>query len=221
MPSQGFTASGPAAPAVPCGIVFEVPARQQGIPPLEGPRRMQLEEAVAPTSGRAWDHPRLLLSLALGAWGWFLGTRLGTWTLGLDDVNLAIHETGHLVFSPFGEWMTVAGGTLFQLLVPLAFAAYFVRKGDRHAATVPLWWAGQNLFGIARYVSDARAQELPLVGGGEHDWTWMLYELDVLHRELEIGRSVHAAGILVVMGSVALGVWMARRPVSMEQPPSS
>ena len=172
---------------------------------------MHLQAATASSPERDWDHARLLLSLALGAWGWYLGAHPGTWTFGLDDVNLAIHETGHVVFSPLGEWLTVAGGTLFQLLVPLAFAAYFVRKGDRYAATVPLWWAGQNLFGVARYASDARSQELPLVGSGEHDWTWMLYELDVLHRELEIGRAVHAAGIVVVMGSVVLGVWLARR----------
>ena len=39
----------------------------------------------------------------------------------LDSVDLAIHETGHLVFAPFGEWMGMAGGTIFQLLVPIAF----------------------------------------------------------------------------------------------------
>jgi hypothetical protein len=172
---------------------------------------MHLEEVTPSTDLRVWSYPRLLLSLALGAWGWFLGTHPGTWSLGLDDVNLAIHEAGHIVFSPFGEWTTVVGGTLLQLLVPLAFMVYFASKGDRHAATVPLWWAGQNLFGIARYVSDARAQELPLVGGGEHDWTWMLYELGVLHRELEIGRMVHAAGIVVVLLSVVLGMMLARR----------
>jgi hypothetical protein len=39
----------------------------------------------------------------------------------------------------------------------------------------------------------------------------MLYELDVLHRDLEIGRAVHAAGIVVVLGSVGLGVWLERK----------
>lgn len=172
------------------------------------------------TTTREWSHPRLLLSLALGAWGWYLGAHPGTWSF-LDNINLPIHETGHIVFSPFGEWMAVAGGTLFQLIVPLAFVAHFVRAGDRHAATVPLWWFGQNLFNIARYVSDARAQELPLVGGGEHDWTWMLYELDVLHRDVEIGRAVHAAGIVVVLGSVVLGVLLARKPALADPPLSS
>ena len=60
--------------------------------------------------------------------------------------------------------MNVLGGTLFQLIVPLTFAGYFAMKHDWHAATVPLWWTGQNCWNIARYISDARAQDLPLVG---------------------------------------------------------
>jgi len=169
-----------------------------------------------------WNYPRLALSLVLGAWGWHLGTHPGTWTLALDDINLAIHEAGHLVFAPLGQWPGVAGGTLFQLIVPLVFCGYFLRTGDRHAATVPLWWTGQNLFGIARYVGDARAQELPLVGGGEHDWTWMLGELDLLHRDLDIGRAVHAAGIGVTMLAVVLGLVLARgRVVPLSEPASS
>ena len=87
----------------------------------------------------------------------------------LDSVDLAIHETGHLVFGPFGEVIGFAGGTLFQLIVPMAFVVYFFRRGDRHAATVPLWWVAQNCWNISVYVADARTQELPLVGGGEHD----------------------------------------------------
>lgn len=53
--------------------------------------------------------------------------------------------------------MQGAGGTLFQLIVPLAFVVYFWRRGDRHAASVPLWWVGQNCWNIARYVADAHA----------------------------------------------------------------
>ena len=35
----------------------------------------------------------------------------------LAGVDLAIHETGHLVFGPFGEFAGFAGGTLFQLIM--------------------------------------------------------------------------------------------------------
>ena len=86
----------------------------------------------------------------------------------LDAVDLAIHETGHLVFGPFGEFLGFLGGTLFQLIIPAAFAVSFWRRADRHGATVALWWVAQNCWNVSVYVRDARTQSLPLVGGGEH-----------------------------------------------------
>lgn len=163
---------------------------------------------------RRWDVPRLALTWALAAYGWFLATHPGHFGF-IDNIDLAIHETGHLAFAPFGEFMNVLGGTLFQLIVPLTFAGYFAMKHDWHAATVPLWWTGQNCWNIARYISDARAQDLPLVGGGEHDWLWILDEVDLLHRDLAIGRAVHGLGILLYLGSVIAGVILARRAVPM------
>ena len=73
---------------------------------------------------------------------------------------------------------------------------------------------GQNCWNIARYISDARAQDLPLVGGGEHDWLWILDELDLLHRDLAIGRAVHGVGILLYLVSVIAGVILARKPAA-------
>lgn len=60
----------------------------------------------------------------------------------LDALDLPIHETGHLVFAWGGEVITALGGTLFQLIVPLAFVVYFWRRGDRHAATDGLLGSG-------------------------------------------------------------------------------
>jgi hypothetical protein len=127
----------------------------------------------------------------------------------LDGIDLAIHETGHIVFGPFGEVIGFAGGTLFQLIVPAVFVSYFVRRGDRHAATVPLWWIAQNLWNISVYVRDARVQELPLVGGGEHDWAFLLGHFGLLAHDQGIGRSVHAVGTLIGLVAVAAGVLFA------------
>ena len=132
----------------------------------------------------------------------------------LDGIDLAIHETGHLVFGPFGEVVGFAGGTLFQLIVPMAFVWYFVKRADRHAATVPLWWIGQNLWNISVYVRDARAQELPLVGGGEHDWAYLLGRFGLLAHDQGIGRGVHAVGTIVCLVSVTGGVMLALRAPS-------
>ncbi len=129
----------------------------------------------------------------------------------LDDVDLAIHETGHLVFSWGGDVITALGGTLFQLIVPVAFVGYFARRRDWHAATVPLWWAGQNGWNIARYVADARAQELPLVGGGEHDWAFLLAEWDLLARDLVIANAIRVVAFGLMVGSAVLGWWIIHR----------
>ncbi len=129
----------------------------------------------------------------------------------LDDVDLAIHETGHLVFSWGGDVITALGGTLFQLIVPLVFVGYFARRRDWHSATVPLWWLGQNGWNIARYVADARAEELPLVGGGEHDWAFLLAEWGLLARDLAIAQAVRVGALVLMVGSAALGWWIIRR----------
>ena len=97
------------------------------------------------------------------------------WDL-LDDLNLAVHEAGHLVFAPFGEMVGTLGGSLFQVLVPLAFVLYFARTRQRYAAAITLAWVGASLLNVSRYIGDARAQELPLLGGENsvHDWWWIL-----------------------------------------------
>lgn len=153
---------------------------------------------------------KLALSLLLGAFGLWLASRPGHFGF-LDNIDLAIHETGHLVFGPFGEVVGALGGTLFQLIVPAAFIGYFLTKRDWYSATIPLWWLGQNCFNIARYISDARALELPLVGGGEHDWAFLLAEWDLLHRDIAIGRAVHGVGGMICLAAAILGVVIVRR----------
>lgn len=86
---------------------------------------------------------RLGLTLVLAVYGWICLRSPGTYRW-LDSLDLAIHETGHLVFAPGGETLGVMGGTLMQLIVPSVFAGALWRQGDLHGATVPLWWLGQK-----------------------------------------------------------------------------
>ena len=124
----------------------------------------------------------------------------------LDGVDLAIHEAGHPLFGVFGEFVGFLGGTLMQLLMPSLFVWYFTRRGDRHAATVALWWVAQNLWNVSVYVKDARAEELPLVGGGEHDWNYLLGRLGLLGQDQLLGEAVRFAGVLLYLWA-CLGGW--------------
>lgn len=156
---------------------------------------------------------RRLFTLFLLVYGLYDLSHPGRGTL-LDGVDLAIHETGHLVFAPFGEFIGFAGGTLFQLIMPATFVVYFARRGDEHAASVALWWVGQNCGHIAYYAADARAQDLPLVGGGEHDWNYLLGRLGLLAHDQGISRAIVCTGVLLVLCSAGWGLARAGRPTA-------
>lgn len=147
---------------------------------------------------------RRALTAVIAVYGGFLVLNPGHYGW-LDSLDLAIHEFGHPLFGLFGEFIGSLGGTLMQLLMPAAFVAYFWRRGDRHAAMVALWWIAQNLWNISVYVQDARAEELPLLGGGEHDWNYLLGTLGLLQQDRLIGDGVHLVGILVYAWSCLMG----------------
>lgn len=172
-------------------------------------------DASADPSGSTGDRvavrARAALLMLIALYGGARVRSADHWDI-LDDVNLAVHETGHLIFSPLGETLTVLGGSLFQVLVPAAFVAYFVRTHQRYAAWVTLAWVGTSLFNVARYIGDARAQELPLLGGENtiHDWWYLLIERDLLAYDTVIARWVHFAGTIAFVAAV-LGGWMSLR----------
>jgi hypothetical protein len=107
----------------------------------------------------------------------------------MHDVNLVFHEAGHVIFMPFGRFITVLGGTLNQLLIPFVVLCAFVLKTrDTFGATIGLWWLSQSFMDAAPYINDARAGRLILLGGttgrdqpGYHDWTNILGDLEWLN----------------------------------------
>jgi hypothetical protein len=135
----------------------------------------------------------------------------------LHLVNLPFHEAGHVLLSPFGPFMTALGGSLMQLIVPLACAASFVRREDRFAAAVCVWWAGQSLVDLAPYVADARALQLVLLGGFTgaevegHDWEAILAALGWLHRDRQLGMAAHLAGTATMVCALVAAAWLTRR----------
>ncbi len=137
------------------------------------------------------------------------------WIPLLDGVNLLFHEAGHPLFGIFRwEPLTILGGTLMQVLVPLVvFGSFWLRREAPGAAAAGIW-AFENLLNIARYVADARAQILPLVGGGEHDWADLLGRWGCLSSDTTIAQGIRATGWIGMMLCALWLVWrwhVARR----------
>lgn len=131
------------------------------------------------------------------------------WIPLLDGVNLLFHEAGHPLFGLFGwEALAILGGTLMQLLVPLLVMGSFWLRREAPGTAVTGIWCCENGLNIARYVADARAQVLPLVGGGEHDWANLLGRWGLLAQDVTIARGLRVTGWL---GMVACWAWLAWR----------
>ena len=137
------------------------------------------------------------------------------WIPLLDGVNLLFHEAGHPLFGLFGwEALAILGGTLMQLLVPLLVLGSFWLRREAPGVAAAGIWCFENLLNIARYVADARAQVLPLVGGGEHDWTELLGRWGCLAQDQGIAQTLRAAGWIGMAGSWGWLIWrwhVARR----------
>ena len=115
----------------------------------------------------------------------------------LNWFNLMVHEAGHPIFGLLGSrWIGFAGGTLMQLLMPTLFYFSFLRQSQPKSADACIFWFGSNFFGIGPYVADARAQVLPLLGGGEHDWTYLLGSVGLLPHDRGLGELALFAGCL-------------------------
>src|SRR5437660_480156 len=137
----------------------------------------------------------------------------------IDNVNLIVHEAGHLLFSYLGHTLMIWGGTILQLFVPLALAAYFAYLRQPAATAFCGFFFFENFLYISVYMADARAQALPLVTVGdsdyvEHDWNYIFSSLGVLQHDLQIAAVV---GLLGWLGMVVTMGWLAWRTQQRHQ----
>jgi hypothetical protein len=154
---------------------------------------------------------RLAALIAFAAWVW----RYMRETEPLLHGSLLIfHEAGHVLFMPFGEFIMVLGGSLFQLMVPAFFVALFAFRRDWFAAAFASLYLAASFAGVAVYIADARAGELPLLGGerSSHDWTFLLIEMELLHHDTTIGWYVMRLATLIFWTALAAGGYFAWKP---------
>jgi hypothetical protein len=130
----------------------------------------------------------------------------------LHVVNLVFHEAGHPIFSIFGDFMGVLGGSLMQLLVPAVCLIAFLKRKDTFGSSAALWWLGQSFIDIAPYINDARKQDLILLGGvtgqdvpGFHDWNNILGRLNLLKLDHFLAYSSHYFGAFLMIVSFCWG----------------
>lgn len=143
----------------------------------------------------------------------------------LDNVDLPIHETGHLLFRPFGEFMMVAGGSLFQVIFPLVFVGYFAFwQRSYYSAAIVLLWVGQSILNVWVYASDAVVGKLVLTSGltgsegSFHDWTYLLTATGLLDSTKGVAKIIRFVGTLTIIAASAAAVYFSfQKPADEEE----
>lgn len=163
-------------------------------------------------------YARLGLLIAFTAWGLYFITAGVDWEkIGssfMHNINLPFHEFGHILFMPFGDFMMILGGSLFQILLPFGLTLVFILKQrDNFAGSITLWWCGQSFIDLSPYIADAQDRSLPLVGGGgeeSHDWGNLLSMLDSLEHTTTIAKSCFFMGSLIIILALLWGGWILK-----------
>jgi hypothetical protein len=166
--------------------------------------------------------------LLIAVWGWFALVE-NDQTPVFGYFNIAVHETGHVLFRPFGELTMLIMGSGFEVLFPfLVGVAFLVVKKDLVATSICFGWAASALASAATYIADADDGRLALLGAtgpdAAGDWERILGAefFDKVFLADRIAAIVRTAGF--VLWFVALGIavatiaWNLRRVSSIGRP---
>ncbi len=172
-------------------------------------RLLEVPRKITPMA--LWGRAITLVLLAI--WGYRMAAldfRDGEmFTSFMHAIVLPIHEAGHILFIPLGEFMTIAGGSLFQLLMPLIVGGVLlIQNRDPFGAALGLWWCGASMIDLAPYIYDAAEPQLIMLGGhtgedGPHDWIYLLDRFGKVARSQVYGSVAHKIGIVIMIAGLA------------------
>jgi len=122
-----------------------------------------------------------------------------TWWF-IQNVNLIFHEAGHVLFIPFGHFMTILGGSLLEILIPFFITAYFYFTRQYFSSACTSWWLATAFLSVSIYASDAQERFLPLITRdvSTHDWYNLLSGLGILEYDNLAGYVFWCGSIMAV-----------------------
>jgi hypothetical protein len=125
----------------------------------------------------------------------------------IDTIDLFIHETGHLVFRIFGRFIEFLGGSLFQIMIPVAAIIVFARSTFR-SLPFTLYWAGQSIVNVSIYIGDAPYLRLHLISKAAiHDWQWILNHAGMMEYAGDIAGTVNIFGLFTCCIGIGIGCY--------------
>lgn len=130
---------------------------------------------------------------------------------GLYFVEFGVHEASHLAVAFLPSIFVAAAGSFGEIAFTLliVFAAW--KAKSYFAVIFGALWVALAMNSVGRYMADARAQQLPLIGPGEtvqHDWNFVFTQLGWLNADTIIGTAVRGLGDVIGLAALGFGLWL-------------
>lgn len=166
--------------------------------------------------------------LYIVAWGFFVYLFVSLLSFKAEDPNnivlsgmyfidFGVHEASHIVFGFLPAIAVAAAGSLGEMTFTLLLWIAALRSKAYFAMVFTGVWVMLGFMSAGRYMADARAQLLPLIGPGEtvkHDWHFVFSQLGWLGADTAIGGTVSTIGIIFGGLSLLFGLWLIILKVS-------
>lgn len=128
---------------------------------------------------------------------------------GLYFIEFGVHEVSHVVTSFLPPIFTAAAGSVGEVSFTALVAFAGFKAKSYFAGIFGLLWVMLAMNSAGRYMADARAQQLQLIGFGpdpQHDWHFVFGQLGWLHADTMIGGTVRILGDAIGLGGLLLGL---------------
>lgn len=179
---------------------------------------MKISDIVRTWSDGRFFLPRAILMILLLIQVILVSMDPYRWTP-FAPIDLVIHEIGHPLFSVFGEWMSYAGGTILQHLVPILCCFILLKQEEYFGLPFCGVWFSANILETAHYIAETDNPNIELVTlgiGDDHveirytDWEYLLDRIPGLSMEYaqDVAFVVKITGLSLMWLSVAIGFWI-------------
>lgn len=130
---------------------------------------------------------------------------------GLYFIQFGVHEISHLAVFFLPAVLVAAAGSVGEIGFTLLMLFVTIKQKAYFASVFVGLWVMMAFMSMGRYMADARAQQLPLIGPGEtvqHDWNYVFSQTGLLATDTVIGGAMSTIGIIIGVVSLATGLYL-------------
>lgn len=143
---------------------------------------------------------------------WFdVATNTNILVGGMYFVQFGIHEASHLAVMFLPSLLVALAGSVGEIAFTSLILFACIKYKSYFAAIFASLWLMLALRSVGRYMADARAQAMPLIGPGEsvqHDWAYLFGQLGWLQADTIIGGITQGVGVLIGTAALLAGAAM-------------